>query len=412
MFGGFTVSESLPHIHFSAWFRKVATFCFALIVFLCFACNLPLSAQDPQQPDTNSDQQNPQTPPEAGGPQSDVGPYAIPKKKEAPPPPPPSEHPKKIEGMPDYTLHVSVPLVEVPVSVVTKDGQFISTLTKDNFRISEDGTPQTISNFGVSQAPITAVLLTEFAAHNWGFTIDAVRASFAFATQLKKEDWVAVEYYDLRPHILVDFTQDKQSVMGAINMMQIPGFSETDLYDALFDTMDRLDRIEGRKYIILISSGFDSFSRINLDQLMKKIKSTKDVTIYPISIGWIARALADARGGGAPSRGLGIPVTSLDYLQADNQMQNFAKMTGGRFYQPRFQAEYPEVFHDILGDIRNQYTISYHPTNQKLDGTYRKLKVEVVAPDGGPLKVKDQKGKDVKFQIIAREGYTAKHTVE
>jgi hypothetical protein len=102
----------------------------------------------------------------------------------------------------------------------------------------------------------------------------------------------------------------------------------------------------------------------------------------------------------------------MDYLQADNQMRNFAKLTGGRFYQPRFQGEYSEVFRDIGGDIRHQYEIDFHPTNAKLDGSYRKLKVEVVAPDGGPLKVKDQKGKDLKFEIIAREGYTAKHTVE
>jgi hypothetical protein len=102
----------------------------------------------------------------------------------------------------------------------------------------------------------------------------------------------------------------------------------------------------------------------------------------------------------------------VDYLQADNEMKTFARMTGGRFYQPRFQAEYPEIFHDIAGNIRNQYSLAYHPTNQKLDGSYRKLKVEVMAPDGGPLKVRDQKGKDVKYEVVAREGYTAKHVVE
>ena len=88
------------------------------------------------------------------------------------------------------------------------------------------------------------------------------------------------------------------------------------------------------------------------------------------------------------------------------------RLTGGRAYFPRFQAELPEIFHDVIGDIRNQYNLAYHPTNPKLDGTYRKLKVEVVAPDGGQLKVKDQKGKDVKYNVVAREGYTAKHTVE
>jgi len=370
---------------------------------------LPLVGQDQSQ--SPNGQQTP--PPEAGGPQTDVGPYAIPKKKDEPPPPPPPTRPKKIEGMPDYSIQVNVPLVDVPVSVVTKDGQFVSTLQKENFRVFEDGVEQKVTGFNISDAPITAVLLVEFANISWGFTIPALQASYSFAQTLKKDDWVAVEYYDMKPQILVDFTQDKSAIMGALNMMRIPGFSETNLFDALYDTLDRIDRIEGHKYVILISSGIDTFSRTNYDQIMKKIKATKDVTIYPISIGWVLRA----RYGGeaAPGRGMATPVggmQQIDYLQADNEMQNYAKLTGGRFYQPRFQAEYPEVFHEIAGDIRNQYRLAYRPTNPKLDGTYRKLKVEVVAPDGGPLKVKDQKGKDVKIQVIAREGYTAKHTVE
>jgi VWFA-related protein len=368
----------------------------------------PVHAQDQSAPTGGNGQQT--APPEAGGPQTDVGPYAIPKKKDEPPPPPP-ERPKKIEGMPDYSIHVDVPTVTVPVMVTTKDGQFISTLKQENFRVYEDGVQQTISTFNVTQAPITAVLLVEFASTNYAFMLDALRASYSFAQSLKKDDWVAVEYYDIKPQILVDFTQDKRAIYGALNQLRIPGFSETNLFDALYDTLDRLDRIEGHKYVILISTGFDSFSKLNLDQITKKIKNTHDVTIFPVSIGWIARTMYEARGRAAP-HGMGIPVSEMDYLQADNQMQNFAKLTGGKFYQPRFQAEYPEVFQEIGGDIRNQYSISYRPSNTKLDGSYRKLKVEVIAPDGGPLKIRDQKGKDVKYQIIAREGYTAKHTVE
>ncbi len=105
-------------------------------------------------------------------------------------------------------------------------------------------------------------------------------------------------------------------------------------------------------------------------------------------------------------------IGTIDYLQADNEMQTFARMTGGRFYQPRFSGDMVDAFRDIGEDIRHQYTLVYHPTNAKLDGTYRKLKVDVVAPDGGALKIKDEKGKDVKFQVNAREGYTAKHTVD
>jgi VWFA-related protein len=203
----------------------------------------------------------------------------------------------------------------------------------------------------------------------------------------------------------VDFTQDKRAIMGALNMLRIPGLSERNLFDAMFDTLDRIDRIEGKKYIILVSSGADTFSRVTLDQTLKKIKSTKDVTIYPISIGWQYREMVQ-------SRSLASGARDVGWLQNDNQLNTFAKLTGGRAYFPRFEAEMKDIFHDISADIRNQYTISYHPTNAKLDGTYRKLKVELQAPDGGPLKVRDQKGKEVKYIVYAREGYTAKHTVD
>jgi VWFA-related protein len=353
-----------------------------------------------------------QEPPAAdGGPQSDVGPYAVPKKKDEPPPPPPPERPKKVEGMPDYSIHVDVPVVEVPVMVTTKDGQFISSLKQENFRISEDGTPQKISNFTISEAPITAVLLVEFSAGDYFFMNDILHASYSFVSTLKKSDWLAVISYDMRPYILADFTQNKQEAYGALNQLRIPGFTESNLFDALYDSLDRIDRIEGHKYIILVTTGIDTFSKLNLDQITKKIKNTKDVTIFPISVGWQSREYFESRGMAAP-HGMGIPVTQIDYLQADNEMNTFARLTGGRAYFPRFQAEFPEIFQQIGGDIRNQYSIAYHPTNPKLDGTYRKLKVEVVAPDGGQLKIKDQKGKDLKYMVIAREGYTAKHTVD
>jgi VWFA-related protein len=382
-----------------------------LLVGTVGAAALWMRAQD--QPGSSSGQQNP-APPESGGPQGDVGPYAIPKKKEEPPPPPPTK-PKKIEGIGDYSIQVSVPLVDVPVSVTTKDGQFISSLKKENFKIYEDGVQQTISNFAISDAPITAVLLVEFADLGYygiGITIETLRASYSFAQSLKKDDWVAVTSYDIKPQILVDFTQDKGAILGALNSLRVPGFAETNMFDALYDTLDRIDRVEGHKYVILIGSGFDSFSKLNLDQISKKIKTTKDVTIFTVSTGWTIRELCEVNHCTGYTRAGGIPIDRMDYLQADNEMKTFAKMTGGRFYQPRFEAEYPGIFHDIAGDIRNQYSIAYHPSNAKLDGSYRKLKVEVMAADGGPLKVRDQKGKDVKYEINAREGYTAKHVVD
>src|SRR3984957_5167338 len=121
-----------------------------------FGAILPAFAQDQQQTppssatqDQSQDNGKPKqdAPAEAGGPGNDV-PYAIPKKNpEAPPPPPPPPTPKKVEGLPDYSLKVNVPLVNVDVLVTTKDGQFVPGLKQDNFRIAEDGVPQPVSNF-------------------------------------------------------------------------------------------------------------------------------------------------------------------------------------------------------------------------------------------------------------------------
>ena len=364
---------------------------------------LPLAAQ------SNSNSQQP--PDEAGGPQTEVGPMAIPKKKEEPPPEKPKP-PRKPEGMPEYSLRVDTTLVNVPVLVTTKEGQFIPGLKEGNFRILEDGVPQQISSFNQSKdAPITAVLLTEFAATNYYFIVDAVNASYTFARSLKPNDWVAVMYYDMKPHILVDFTQDKREVSGALRQLQIPTWQETNLFDALYDAIDRLDRLEGRKYIILISSGRDTFSKLNYDHVLKQLKETRNITIFAIGTGQYVRQFTDC-----PRTGIDIinrcSDVRMDYLQADNQLNTIAHMTGGQAYFPRFQGAFPEVFADIAQSVRNQYVLAYHPTNAKQDGSYRKIKVEVIDTDGRPLKVHDQKGKDVKYVVAARDGYKAKQEVE
>src|SRR5579871_2226893 len=175
-----------------------------------------------QAPDNGKPKQD--APAEAGGPTDNVGPYAIPKKKTEDAPPPPPVAPKKVDDLPDYSLKVNVPLVNVDVLVTTKDGQFVPGLKKENFRVLEDGVPQQVSHFNVSQAPITAVLLVEFASTNYIFMMQALQASYAFANTLRKDDWVAVAYYDMQPYILVDFTQDKRAIYGALNELRIPGF--------------------------------------------------------------------------------------------------------------------------------------------------------------------------------------------
>jgi len=385
-----------------------------LIAASFFLMSAPALAQTQGSQTSAAPQQ--ETPPEAGGPQGSTSPIAVPKKKEEPPPPPKPKV-KNPEGLGDYSLQVSVPLVNVPVLVTTHGGEFIPGLQKDNFRVSEDGVPQKITNFQQAEAPITAVLLVEFASTNYSFIYDMLNNAYGFAQSLKPQDWVAVISYDMRPQIQQDFTQDKSRVVAALNHLRIPGFSETNLFDALYDTLDRLERVQGRKYVILMSTGCDSFSKLNYDQVLKKVKGTRDITIYAISVGQAIRLYAESRGltrylhctGGMQTES----TAQLDFLQADNQMSTFAKMTGGKVYLPRFAGEVRDIVGDISNAIRNEYEISYHSTNPKLDGTFRKIKVELVdAQTGGPIKMNVNGKPEKKYSIIARDGYTAKREVE
>ena len=355
-------------------------------------------------------QQPQQTPPQAQpdqGPVQDNGPVVRKKKQNEPEPPTPAEEQPKVntpKELENYTLRVDVPVVNVDVSVqLDKTRQFVPGLKAGNFRVLEDGVPQRISEVRQTTKPITAVMLLEFAANSWAFIQDMRQSSYVFFKSLKPEDYIAVITYDLRTHILTDFTKDKEITAQALQTLTIPGFSDTDEFDALYETLDRVSRIDGRKYIILISSGRDTFSKITLDTMLKKVQTAQNVSIYTISTGGLIRTLADGRMGA---------IARMDYLQADNQMRTFATMTGGKAYFPRFQGELPDIFNEINQSIRNEYIVTYRPTNTAQDGSYRKIKVELVDNEGMPLQMVDEKNKKLKYTIAARDGYKARMPVE
>lgn len=365
--------------------------------------------QQPAQPAQPAQTDNP----DAGGPTGDNGPIVVPKKKPSlsddnvPPPAPVAPKIKNPEGMPSVSLHVDVPEVTVDVGVLLeKTHQFVPNLKPTNFKIFEDGKEQKVIGFKRTEAPITALLICEFASTNYQFIYDMRNAAFSFAQQLRPQDYVAMMTFDMRTQIVTDFTQDKRELLQDINNLRIPGFSERNLFDALYEGLDRLSRIEGQKYIILIASGRDTFSKITLDKILDKIKKTPDVTIFTVSTGAVARIMSEGRGG------MGGQMRDMDYLQADNQMQTFARMTGGMSFAPRFVAEMPEDFAAMNQAIRSKYELIYHPANSVQDGTFRKLLVQLVDDEGHPLLIQDEKHKPLKYDLIYRNGYRARQEVE
>lgn len=322
-----------------------------------------------------------------------------PQQQPRPQQPPPAQEPQG-GGV---SIAVEVPVVTMDVVATTNHGDIITGLKKENFRISEDGVPQTITSFGPTDAPITMVVLMEFSARYQGFFSYFSKIwTDALFPNLKQQDWVALVTFDMKPKLEVDFTQNKDEVRNAIYHLYFPGFSESNVFDATLDTVDRLKDVKGKKSILLVASGVDTFSKHTLDQTLKALRQT-DVTIFCVGLGKVFTNYLETHG----YRG-----SALDYLQAENQLRTFSKETGGFAWFPQFDGELPGVFQSVAGFLRNQYTIAYTPTNRNRDGKFRKVKIELVAPDGGPLTVLDQKGKKQKYVVYAREGYVAPKGIE
>ncbi len=314
-------------------------------------------------------------------------------------PPVPAASQDSDSQQPGYAISMTVPVVNVDVVVTDNDGNYLTGLKKENFRLTEDGAPQTITNFSTADAPITVVVLVEYSRRAYGWYLYTARSwADVFLHQLKPSDWVALESFALRPNVEVDFTHNISEVeQGLINLV-LPTFSESVIYDALLDTMDRMHDVKGKKSILVLASGEDTFSRHTLNDTLARLKET-DVSVYCVGVGEQFALETDMHGG----NGTG----NLNYLQAQNQLKAFSQLTGGRTWFPRFQGEIPGVMSDVAASLRNQYSLGYSPTNQSTDGKYRKIKVELVEPDGSPLTVTNQKNKKVKYQVYARQGYVA-----
>ncbi len=316
--------------------------------------------------------------------------------------PPQEQKKEKPEG--EFQLSVEVPLVNVDVVITDNNGNFLDGLRRENFRVLEDGVPQTITNFAPTDTPITMVLLIEFSKLGQGiYSYYSTAMAQDFLRQLKPEDWIALVSYDLRTRIEVDFTRDKMEVQRTLMGMYFPGFTEACIFDAVLETLDRLQDVKGKKSILILGTGMDTFSKKTLDDVLKRLRET-DVTIYTVVAGKAYMEYLDSSGRFSGTWGF---VGRMNLLQAENQMRAFASMTGGRAWAPRFEGQWPGIFADVAASLRNQYSIGYSPSNRTRDGKLRKIKVQLVDSSGAPLVVQDQKGKKVKYVIYAREGYLA-----
>lgn len=396
--------------------------CAALLLF-AFACNLiaaPVATfaqsrrQPPQSGGTRKKNQRPgQTPtPQPGEPQAEP-------------------LPDDIVGTPQEAEVVEVKSNLVNVEVVVyekKTGRIVTGLKRANFAIFEDGTQKEITNFGTPEAPITVSLVLEYSRLTEKLGGDryepgryeVLRPMVMFLTQFIKppDDFVSVIAYDMRVTPITDFTNDPRRISDTVNLMlrNRPAFSEANLFDAvkltlvggradsvvLENSKERtteyggLSQLQGRrKAMILVTSGIDTFSKINWGQA-RKIAQNAGVPIHIIGTSELffkrfsdrLDAVDDIAGN--PGR--------MTMLQARNQLRTFAKETGGSYYPITFESELPNALNSINALMRSQYSLGYNP-GEIGDGKTRKLLVKVDVDGDGSY---DEK----QYEVKSRQFYT------
>ena len=293
---------------------------------------------------------------------------------------------------PNVTIAAQTNLVNIDATVTDAEGNVLTNLKKENFRVLDEGQPQQIANFAPSEAPITIVILMEFSKIAYGFFgYKAKGWANDFLHHLNQKDWVAFKTFDLKTTLQVDFTHNRQEIAQSIQSLFFPDFSEANMFDALLETMDEMKDVQGKKAILLLCTGFDTFSKHTLDQTYKRMKET-DVAIY--SVGMAEEVELYSRG------------STINYSQAKNQLTQFGNMTGGFAWFPRFSGEAPSIFNSVAALLRSQYTLGFSPTTPQ-DGKYHKLKVDVLDAQGNILMIPNKKGKMKGVTVYARQGYTS-----
>jgi len=326
----------------------------------------------------------------------------------------PEEQKKRDEKQVDKTqppaaVAITTDLVNVEAVVYNKKtGAVIQGLKKEHFEIYEDGVKQEIENFTTPDAPLTMVLLLEYSklvdllgSASSGYfepgRVEVLRPAYEFVrTFVKPKDFISIIAYDIRPTPIVDFTDDASKLAAAVNLLirNNPAFSESNLFDAMNFVLrggkgdsvvlednksatteyTGLEEVNARTAILLVSSGLDTFSKINFDQARKVVENA-GVPVYIIGIGNMFLKKYDQYLD--PMRvPFGIP-DRLTLLQAQNTLKTFGDSTGGKYFPVTFPGEIPSVLQSISALVRNQYSLGYAPSNSRREGKRRKILVKV-----------------------------------
>ena len=257
----------------------------------------------------------------------------------------------------------SVNRVILWISAKDKDGNFVTDLTRDDFRILEDGKNQKVLDFYFETREINMAMLIDTS----GSMVDKIKivheSAKEFISTLREIDRALVIDFDDNVFLIQDLTSDHAALREAVGSTEPLG--ATALYDALHAGYRKIGGIEGRKVIVLLSDGEDTASQFGYKRVLEEAK-TNSTMIFTIGL--------EGGAGGAPRRDV---------------LKELSGVTGGQTFFVKKAGQLTEAYGKIAEELGNQYYLSYSTTNEKWDGHWVKIKVESLRPG---ITVKARKG--------------------
>ncbi len=303
---------------------------------------------------------------------------------------------------PEVAFDPATNTVTLKLSVGDFNGFVIPNLRRHNFAVYEDGIRQHSVNVEIEHAPIALAVLIEMGGRSQQLNhVLADQASYIARPVLDglgRDDRLALFTYDDQLHTVLDFDSPREQWAAAFDSLPKPKFSEANFYDAAVAVLDRLASVSGRKALLVVSTGIDTFSHRTFDDVLKKAEAAK-TPVYVIGIGEVAQqAILDVGRG---------PLARVDWKTCARQLEALARTSGGRAYVDATTVAAPAIYEDIMENLRVRYVITYVSSESAAASAPRKVEVKLVDPKtGAPLRITDASGRLVAARAIAEASYT------
>jgi Ca-activated chloride channel family protein len=285
---------------------------------------------------------------------------------------PPISRPAQQQAEP---VRVSVDRVSVGAIVTDSRGKFVEGLRREDFHVFDEGVEQPLTDFATMEDAAQVLMLVEAGPAVYFLEASHLRAANALLDGLSPGDRVAVVKYDREPQPLTDFTPDKQAAIGALaNARFYVGFGALNLSRSLSTVLDWLANVQGKKTIVLLSTGFDTSAPEESSTVLARLK-TSEVRILAISLGGDLRNPAPN-----PKRKGQIPgeksaIAAKGFADADLLLSVLTETTGGRVYFPNTTKEFAGVYAEVAQLVRHEYSLAFAPATH--DGKTHKIEVRV-----------------------------------